>query len=419
VIVRLKDNLIVITAETPEEQSMVAVWAKAADGNVFVLKHQDQRTFRLIDLGTRPDACREPINVTSRSPDAMIRLISNLAHTPFELDGNAYASVEAFWQGLKFPDIERRRQIASLYGIEARRAGFDAEASDTLVYCGRTIRVGTSYHWHLMYLACRAKFSQHEQARAALVGTGDRPLMHQTRRDSRTIPGVVMADIWMRIRRTLAQGGEVVEEDVAGDEVLRHHGADVRPLRSAADRGVEMSSDTLVIPADNRILYFERDREVFGFLSHFHPAPVVLDGEVWPTVEHYYQAQKPHDPAYRQGVRDAASPGIAKRLAAQPAAPRRVSAQSWFRKHRALPRSDWQEVKLGIMRRADLAKFTQHPHLAARLMATGTAQLVEDSPSEPYWGTGPDGQGANWAGRVLMEIREALRATPREGSGPV
>lgn len=49
-----------------------------------------------------------------------------------------------------------------------------------------------------------------------------------------------------------------------------------------------MSADTLVIPADNRILYFGRDRAVFGFLSHFHSAPVVLDGEVWPTVEHYY-----------------------------------------------------------------------------------------------------------------------------------
>ena len=216
-IVRLKDNLIVITAETPEEQAIIAVWAKAADGNVFVLNHQDQRTFRLTGLGPRLDACREPINVTSRSPDAMLRLISNLAHAPFELDGNAYASVEAFWQGLKFPDAERRRQISRLHGLEARSAGFDAEASDTLIYSGRTIRVGTSDHWHLMYLACRAKFSQHEQARAALVGTGDRPLLHKTRRDSRTIPGVVVADIWMRIRRTLAQGGDEVEEEAAGN----------------------------------------------------------------------------------------------------------------------------------------------------------------------------------------------------------
>jgi predicted NAD-dependent protein-ADP-ribosyltransferase YbiA (DUF1768 family) len=63
-----------------------------------------------------------------------------------------------------------------------------------------------------MYLACSAKFSQHEHARAALVGTGDRPLIHKTRRDSRTIPSVVMADIWMCIRRTLAKGGDEVKQ---------------------------------------------------------------------------------------------------------------------------------------------------------------------------------------------------------------
>jgi predicted NAD-dependent protein-ADP-ribosyltransferase YbiA (DUF1768 family) len=49
-----------------------------------------------------------------------------------------------------------------------------------------------------------------------------------------------------------------------------------------------MCPDRLVLPADNRILYFARDRELFGFLSHFHPAPILLDGEVWATVEHYY-----------------------------------------------------------------------------------------------------------------------------------
>lgn len=200
-IVRLKDKLIVISAETVDEQMQVSEWSKAADGHVFVLNQPDQRTLRLTGLGPRAVACREPINVTYRSPEATIRCISNLAHTLFELDGQAYASVEAFWQGLKFPDAERRQQIANLHGLQARNVRFHAESADTLRYAGRTIRVGTSDHWHLMYLACSAKFSQHEHARDALITTGDRPLTHKTRRDSRTIPGVVMADIWMRLRR--------------------------------------------------------------------------------------------------------------------------------------------------------------------------------------------------------------------------
>lgn len=162
-------------------------------------------------------------------------------------------------------------------------------------------------------------------------------------------------------------------------------------------------------PPDGRILYFGRDSAAFGFLSHFHPSPVWLDGETWPTVEHYYQAQKFDDAAYRQAIRAAVSPGIAKRLAAPPDAPRRVSQQSWFRRNGALPRADWHDVKLAVMRRADWAKFSQHPALGRLLLATGAAELVEDSPFEPFWGTGRDGQGANWAGRVLMEIRARLR----------
>jgi N-glycosidase YbiA len=163
------------------------------------------------------------------------------------------------------------------------------------------------------------------------------------------------------------------------------------------------------IPSDGRILYFGRDRAAFGFLSHFHPAPIALDGETWPTVEHFYQAQKSDDPGYRTAIRNAVSPGMAKRLAAPPDAPRRVSQQSWFRKHGTLPRADWADVKLDIMRRADGAKFSQNPPLAALLLATGTAELIEDSPFEPFWGSGKDGSGENWAGRVLMEVRERLR----------
>jgi hypothetical protein len=54
-----------------------------------------------------------------------------------------------------------------------------------------------------MEQACRAKFSQNEEARAARLATGWRPRDHVVRRDSKAIPGVIMADIWMRIRAEL------------------------------------------------------------------------------------------------------------------------------------------------------------------------------------------------------------------------
>jgi predicted NAD-dependent protein-ADP-ribosyltransferase YbiA (DUF1768 family) len=214
--VLLKHHLIIFTAESEEERSALAAWANIRDAHVFALTHQDEQTCLLKGLGPRAIACREPINVTSRAPDPQLRLISNLAHTPFHLDGQEYASVEAFWQGLKFPDAERRQEIAHLHGHEARHAGFAAQASETLEYRGQVVRVGTADHWQLMSRACWAKFNQHTEARHALLSTGDRPLTHRVRRDSRNVPGVIMAQIWMNVRRGLrkipAHSGDGQEE---------------------------------------------------------------------------------------------------------------------------------------------------------------------------------------------------------------
>ena len=157
----------------------------------------------------------------------------------------------------------------------------------------------------------------------------------------------------------------------------------------------------LVIPDDNRILYFARDRAAFRFLSHFWPSPIRLDDERWATVEHYYQAQKSLDPAYREAVHQAATPEKAKRLSV-----------SWFKAARGRePRGDWEAIKVDVMRHADAAKYRQNSDLAALLLATGDAELIEDSPHDAFWGTGKDGSGHNWAGRVLMKVRETLRAS--------
>ena len=63
------------------------------------------------------------------------------------------------------------------------------------------------------------------------------------------------------------------------------------------------------------------------------------------------------------------------------------------------------------MRRAVRAKFVQNRDLAELLLTTGTAELLEDSATDPFWGVGPNGRGENWLGRVLMEVREELAAS--------
>ena len=205
--VRLKAGLLVLTAENPDELQDLAEWSDTHADHAFRLMMQDARTSLLRDLGPHLDACREPVNISSRSSDESVQLISNFADTPFSLHGRHYASVEGLWQGLKFPDEESRLRIAALHGFEAKLAGADASPADVLSWESRAIRVGTWEHWAVMYEACWAKFTQHVAAHQALMGTGTRPLTHRSRRDSRTIPGVIMADIWMRIRARLRKNG--------------------------------------------------------------------------------------------------------------------------------------------------------------------------------------------------------------------
>ncbi len=201
IIARPRPNLFVVTGENPDDTMALQAWAADLEGHVFRLAIQDARSIRFVDLGAQAEACREPVNIVYEQCEPPIQLISNLAHTPFGLGGRVYASVEAFWQGLKHRDEEKRAEIAGLHGQEARRAGFDAPARQTIEFERRKLRMGTHEHWALMKRACNAKFEQHEAAREALVSTGTRPLEHRVRRDSKTIPGVIMADIWMRIRK--------------------------------------------------------------------------------------------------------------------------------------------------------------------------------------------------------------------------
>ena len=203
----LKGKLIAIgvddSRDTAEaDADLLRSFAELSDGHVYQLRAKDQ-TLVLHDLGPKEFACRLPINVHFRSGTPGVRLISNLARTPFFFDGAHYQSVEGFWQGLKFPDPKKRLEMAELYGLGAKRAGEPAEPTGDFLYGGRTVQAGSPEHWRLMREACRAKFLQNAEARDALLATGERQLVHRMKRDSVTIPGAIMADIWTRIRAEL------------------------------------------------------------------------------------------------------------------------------------------------------------------------------------------------------------------------
>jgi ribA/ribD-fused uncharacterized protein len=140
---------------------------------------------------------------------------------------------------------------------------------------------------------------------------------------------------------------------------------------------------------------FYRVAEEFGQFSNFAPFPIDLEGERWSTAEHFFQAQKFQDAAYREQIRQTLSPMQAARMGRDRA--------------RAL-RSHWEAAKVEVMRRAVRAKFTQHEELRALLLATGQRSLVEHTTNDAYWGDGGDGSGQNMLGQILMTLRDDLRS---------
>jgi ribA/ribD-fused uncharacterized protein len=164
------------------------------------------------------------------------------------------------------------------------------------------------------------------------------------------------------------------------------------------------------IPEDNRVLFFKRDRAQFGFLSNFHAARVEIERHVWPTVEHFYQAQKSTDRAFHALILEHESPGRAKRLRSSPSPTGSARKGSYFRTNPAAFRADWWDVRLEVMQRGVRAKFEQNPELAAMLLATDFAELVEDSERDTFWGAGSNGNGQNHLGRLLMAVRQELWA---------
>lgn len=150
----------------------------------------------------------ERLNVGYGLPDWRSKLLSNFAPTPFELWGIKFASVEGFWQGLKYDEgSSEQKRVFELTAYEAKKAGKTAPKRSHFSWRGKVYKVGSPEHHELLREALRAKFAQNPEARRALLATCRMELVHELPhgRDSKTIPGCKFCALLMGIREELGK----------------------------------------------------------------------------------------------------------------------------------------------------------------------------------------------------------------------
>lgn len=129
----------------------------------------------------------------------------------------------------------------------------------------------------------------------------------------------------------------------------------------------------------------------YRFLSNFYPCSVELDKDVYPSVEHAYQAAKTLNLEDRQLIQHTVEPNIAKKLG----------------KYVTI-RENWEEIKLEIMSDLVWQKFSTNDDLRAKLLATQGYELIEGNWwNDTYWGI-CQGVGQNNLGKILMAVRNEL-----------
>jgi ribA/ribD-fused uncharacterized protein len=127
-------------------------------------------------------------------------------------------------------------------------------------------------------------------------------------------------------------------------------------------------------------------------LAPFSAHEVELDGVVYKTAEHAYQALRVI-PAARQPIIDARSPMDAWRAG-------QVAKQN----NQLVPDFD----KVALMEQIFRAKLSQHNDVREVLLATGERELLKVYDTDYFWGTGADGTGENQMGQLWMKIRSEL-----------
>lgn len=150
-------------------------------------------------------------------------ILSNFAATAFTLDGVVYASVEGFWQMMKYPEGQEdprsvlaypftREEVSAMTAFTAKDAGKIGEQKmkelgiDWVTYQGQQMvycSVIPGLHYALIKRAMEEKVKQNPEVKKILLMTGDLKLRPDHHSEGCQAPEWRYYDLWMEIRSDL------------------------------------------------------------------------------------------------------------------------------------------------------------------------------------------------------------------------
>lgn len=139
--------------------------------------------------------------------------------------------------------------------------------------------------------------------------------------------------------------------------------------------------------------------EMWHCFDPFSAFTIEYKGRTWMTLEHAYQAARFIDEVIIEKIYRAPSPYMAKEIARQEKYNKDVLVSSW------------EDKKLQVMRELIHLKVEQHLYVKEKLLESKGLVIVEDSPTDAYWGRGEDWKGINNLGKLWMEERDGLNET--------
>src|SRR5260370_4809853 len=101
---------------------------------------------------------------------------------------------------------------------------------------------------------------------------------------------------------------------------------------------------------------FYSTKDTYGCFSNFAQYPFTFGGKLWPTTEHYFQAQKFVGTEHEEAIRRVSSPMVAARMG---------------RSRQRPLRADWERGEGAAMLDGLRTKFAQHADIRAVLLGTG------------------------------------------------